>query len=337
MSNQRSTWPPPPLDLASIPTDPALLPKREQVWPGFHGGVAAIAGEGSVGKSQLALQSLLAVVSESADLPILGYLPAPTVRGKAVYITLEDKNEDLQWRLAALRYHLIRTMGVTTEARIWRDVQRNLTVRSLIGTDGEKLVCVDQSKRLVTENVEHLRQLVFGAKVVCVDKIGDLAGDHENDNPAMRRLLGFALAGLADQEHCFMIGIADHVKYSRIEAEAAALLGAGSIRGKIRGGVVNLWPMPLADAGVLGINANDDKRYVLVRPDKINHAAPVRQCWLERNEHGVLSPTEDIPPDFVPGLQPPRRQPAARSNARGPRHVDTSRTPRRTCDSGIER
>lgn len=104
-------WPPASLDLSHIGTDPDQYRDEPCVWPGFEDGVAVVAGEGGLGKTQICLQTVAAIASSSVELPVLGFLPAPTIHGRVAFITFEDKPKHIERRLHLLRRHYIRRLG----------------------------------------------------------------------------------------------------------------------------------------------------------------------------------------------------------------------------------
>lgn len=291
------------MDLSMVGDRPDGIIQRPEILPGLRAGVvAALTGDGAVGKSRTALQVCFATCSLTHDLPAIGNFPPPAraLRGPVVFITTEDDEDDVHNMLTRIRIHLRETMTKRIADQIWSEVRPNLHVASQVAEDFE---LYDEQRRLRTHVLAQLTDAIKGHRLAIIDKLPDLAGVHEENNGMLMRILR-DLRNLATQHDTAILVLHDHNKNASVENEFAAARGASSIRNKARA-MYSMWPLPLADAARCGISANDAWQFALFRANKRNHGAVPSQCWLERRLDdavgGVLVETTRIPQTFIPG------------------------------------
>ena len=180
-----------PADLQQLPIlDPiswegAPVPERRWLVPDMipEGNVTMLGGDGGVGKSQIALQALVAC---AIGRPWLG---RPARRCKAVGIFCEDDRDELHRRVADVVGHYAVSFG---------DLE-NLTLLSRVGEPNLLVEFPDQWQAGVpTAFYAQVSQLLHdhGAEFLVLDSLHDLFGGNENARPHARQFIG-ALRSLA--------------------------------------------------------------------------------------------------------------------------------------------
>jgi RecA-family ATPase len=181
-----------PLDLQPLRTinvlkwDSAPVPERRWIVPDMipEANVTMLGGDGGLGKSQLALQLLVAT---SLGEKWLGY---PTRRCKSIGVFCEDDQDELHRRLAAILNHYGASFG---------DLE-DLTLVSRVGEENTLVQFPDQWQAGATTalftRIEHVAR--DGAELLVLDSLHDLFSGNENSRPHARQFVN-ALRSLALQ------------------------------------------------------------------------------------------------------------------------------------------
>lgn len=154
--------------------------------------VTLLGGDGGTGKSLLALQ-LAAGVATGAD-----WIGKPVAAGRAIYISAEDDEPELQRRLD----DILRPIG-----RTFADLG-TLTLRSLAGEDA--LLAVETNLRLVeTTLYKELDERAEADKpsLIVIDTLADVFPANENDRAKVRQFVSM-LRHLAIKHQCAVILLA---------------------------------------------------------------------------------------------------------------------------------
>jgi len=181
------SWPA-PLDLRS-------LARREPEPPRFvipdwmpTGYATLLAGHGGAGKSYIALHQAVCI---AAGLPWWGL---PTEQRRVVYLSCEDREDVLHWRLSRICAHLGIDMA---------DLDGRLQVIDLVG---HETILWTGANDAVTA-YETLRQRVRGNEVIYIDGVNDTFGGSENSRAEVKAFVN-SLLGLirADEGAVVLIG-----------------------------------------------------------------------------------------------------------------------------------
>jgi RecA-family ATPase len=173
-----SVWPE-PIDLAALldkePEPPAML--IDDWLP--CGYATMLAGHGGAGKSAIALY-LAACMATGHD-----FFGVPVERRKVLYLSCEDREKALHWRLSRISRH----MGV--------DQFPDLVLQDLVGHETvlwERNLMIGSTKTPAFDALsERVRR--FGIEVIFVDGVTDTYGGGENDRSEAKRYVN-ALVGL---------------------------------------------------------------------------------------------------------------------------------------------
>jgi RecA-family ATPase len=177
-----------PLEFMDYTIDP--IPARQWVVQDRvpANNVTLLSGEGSVGKSILAMQ-LAAVVainaSSAIDLDWLGQLPAG---GPVVYLTCEEDRDETAHRLEAIAKHY----GTTR-----KELMRNLYMISRVGLFS-LLVEVAREQLKATElwQLLHSQAIAIKPRLIVIDTAADVFGGNEINRQQTRQFITM-LRGLA--------------------------------------------------------------------------------------------------------------------------------------------
>ena len=166
---------------------PDLVPKKT---------VTMFSGDGGTGKSLLALQLAISVATGNGWLG--RGVECGAARGRAIYITAEDDDDELHRRTD----DILRSYG-----RSYDDIA-GLTLRSLAGEDA--LLAVETNVMLV-------QSALFGEldqraadetpQLIVIDTLADVYPANENDRAKARQFVGI-LRGLALKRHCAVLLLA---------------------------------------------------------------------------------------------------------------------------------
>ncbi|MDZ7754458.1 MAG: AAA family ATPase [Gammaproteobacteria bacterium] len=181
-----TTWPA-PLDMRELalvePTPPEFfvadwMPK---------GYATLLAGHGGVGKSGIALH-LACCLALGRD-----WWGLPTEPARVLYLSCEDREAVLHWRLARIAYHL----GVTLDA-----LHGRLLALDLVGHD----VTLWRERGGPTPALGSLRDNMREADVLIVDGISDTYSGNENDRASVKSYVNALLSTVRDDGAVLLLG-----------------------------------------------------------------------------------------------------------------------------------
>ncbi|MEI6654741.1 MAG: helicase RepA family protein [Verrucomicrobiota bacterium] len=265
-------------------------PKLDFVFPGLLAGtVGSIVSAGGVGKSMLAMQ-LAANIAGGGDTTGLGWVPACSKPGKAVYMPAEDPEIVLQHRFSCLG-DLLSEEG---KARIIE----NLRVSAVSG----------MPNFLSSEWFAEVCRRVEGARILFLDTFRRFHNKDENSSGEMTLVIG-ALERVAK-------ATGSAVLFLHHTNKGAALNGTGAEQQSARGSSVltdnvrwqaNLTGMTKNEAAKLGVHESHSWRYVKLTQSKVNYCPSDSDLWLQRGPMGFLSKTNspnNNPPAPNSGFRP---------------------------------
>lgn len=151
--------------------------------------VTLFSGDGGTGKSLLALQLAVAVVTGR------GWIGKAASEGRVIFMSAEDDDDELHRRLDDI---------LRADGRTYDDLQ-GLTLRSLAGEDA--LLAIDSQVALMQS--ELFRELDTRAadeapKLIVIDTLADVYPANENDRAKVRQFIGI-LRGLALKRNCAVL------------------------------------------------------------------------------------------------------------------------------------
>ncbi|MDP5308869.1 AAA family ATPase [Paracoccus spongiarum] len=171
--------------------DGRAVPARKWLVEGLvpQKNVTLFSGDGGTGKSLAALQMAVSTATGRA------WLNIPVPKGRALFLSAEDDDDELHIRLDAIR----RQMRLE-----WSDLG-GLTLRSLAGEDA--LLAVETKIALMQtalfDEIE-ARAKDDQPSLIVLDTLADLFPANENDRAAVRQFIGI-LRGLALRQKCAVL------------------------------------------------------------------------------------------------------------------------------------
>jgi regulatory protein RepA len=257
-------------------TDQASI-KRDFIIPGFKAGtVGSLVSPGGAGKSMFGLM-LSHQVACGTDLLGLGETP----KGRVVYLSGEDDEDELGYRLAGIGPML------------------SLPDRA---TCAENIMLVDftqDMKRLEhKEFQEELEMAASGTRLIILDTLRVFHGADENSSSEMTHIVGI-LRSIAGKFNCSIL-------FLHHSSKSMAVSGAGDMQQASRGSSVltdnirwqsYLLAMTEKESEQLSDRTNGepigkDNRsyYVKFGMSKQNYGTPFKEKWYRRGKGGILEP-----------------------------------------------
>ncbi|MFN7640676.1 MAG: helicase RepA family protein [bacterium] len=257
------------IDIATI--------KRDFIIPGFKAGtVGSLVSPGGAGKSMFGLM-LTHQVACGVDLLGLG----ETQKGRVVYLSGEDDEEELGYRLAA--------------------IGPLLSLPDRAACD-ENIMLVDLTqdmKRIESKEFrEELEMAAHGTRLIILDTLRVFHGADENSSSEMTHIVGI-LRAIAGKHNCSIL-------FLHHSSKSMAVSGAGDMQQASRGSSVltdnirwqsYLLTMTEKDSEQLSDRTNGepigkDKRsyYVKFGMSKQNYGTPFEEKWYRRGKGGILEP-----------------------------------------------
>ena len=257
------------IDIASI--------KRDFIIPGFKAGtVGSLVSPGGAGKSMFGLM-LTHQVACGSDLLGLGETP----KGKVVYLSGEDDEEELGYRLAAIGPLL------------------SLADRAVCAENILLIDLTQEMKRLESKEFQdELEMAANGSRLIILDTLRVFHGADENSSSEMTNIVGI-LRSIAGKHNCSIL-------FLHHSSKSMAVSGAGDMQQASRGSSVltdnirwqsYLLTMTEKESEQLSDRTNGepigkDKRsyYVKFGMSKQNYGTPFEEKWYRRGKGGILEP-----------------------------------------------
>ncbi|MDT7953055.1 MAG: helicase RepA family protein [Acetobacteraceae bacterium] len=273
------------LDVAAALASPP--PELDFVLPGLLAStLGVLVSPGGAGKSMLALQLAACV---AAGRSLWGLLPSDPKAGTVIVVSAEDPAPILKHRLHSLARVPCDAKGYRWHADA--EAVSRYRIKAAQGT-GFGLGTWTGTTFEPSPEFERLRLEVEAARprLVIVDTLNRcLAGISENDNAALGRIVSALEAMLAPAGAAGLV--LHHVSKGAAREgqgdEQQAARGAGAITDNARW-QGNLIGLPRDEAKARGIPDEDRRRWVRWAVSKSNYSPPPPDCWLWRDQGGVL-------------------------------------------------
>lgn len=270
---------------AAFATPPKPL---DFVLPGMLAGtVGALVSPGGAGKSMMALQ-LAILVAGGADLVAFD---AAITRGRVVILAAEDPVEALKHRVHDLGVHL------------------DVSQRELVNEGVDILPLLGYAFDIMTTDwYDWVLGQARGTRLLVVDTLRRIHTLDENNSGDM--------AGLLSQLELIVRLTGCTILFLHHSSKAAAMQGQGDLQQASRGSSVLVdnirWQSYMAamnreEAETYRVHEDHRRFFVRWGVSKQNYGKPIAECWLRRNEGGVL-----LPASFS---EPRRRQAGVRGEA----------------------
>lgn len=263
-----------------------VAPDIDFVLPGFMAGsVGLLVGEGSVGKSFLAMQIALSLAlgerlpwgmdDEGADRLKIG---------KAGVLLGED-----EVRIIQLRYHSVfNAYPQFKDEEHLALMERNLRVYGLPGVD-MRIIEESRGEIAIGKFLSKLEAFCEGKRLVFIDPLGKLLDGNENDNRIAARMME-RLVLIGRNTGCSPI-ILHHVAKGGSDGRESwtAARGASAITNTARF-QMNMNLIPPDECIKLGITEDERHRYVRLAVAKVNYGDRMAPVMMRRGPGGVLLP-----------------------------------------------
>ena len=252
-------------------------PDLDFVFPGLpKGSVGAIIGPGEIGKSFLTL-SLAVGVATGFDL--CGVVPEGSKTGPVAYLNAEDGDAVLRVRMHSL--------GQFLDTSVQRKASMHLKVKDL---KGEEVWLLDNRGKPNQVAIDRLRRDAEGQRLVILDTLRRYHLGDENSSSQMAHLLAI-LEGIAAKDGPAFL-------FNHHPSKVATVSGNGREQSAGRGSSVlvdnarfqiNLTKMTIAEAKKLKVEVENVEKLVKLTTSKSNYSKAVEDCWLCRNDGGILT------------------------------------------------
>lgn len=300
MSNL-SVWTKQPLDLNYIFTKPA--PEQDFVLPNLLAGTVGIFyASGGTGKSFFALEAACCIASYKANLALLKL--DIKERGKVVYISLEDGEDELHRRLRKIAEALksedepiIGFDGVSKDNNDYSnsenakaEIIKNLVIYPLRGSHLD--ITNEHLKRKGDVNdFEGLLSVCKGARLVILDTLSRMHRLDENSNSDMPRFIStidMLSEKLGNKTAILMLHHQNKASKKDGDNEQGASRGASSLIDNARFGASLSILEKDKKFGNYSIPEKLRKNYVRFSVSKVNYGEISPDLWFKRNKDGVL-------------------------------------------------
>ena len=241
--------------------------------------IAFISSAGGTGKSMLALHLAFSLADISCKYNFEPIINKNTPRGKVTYLSLEDPQDVLEYRIKAITKHIGDYNTIDT-------ISQNLFVYPLYGT-GFQLF--NEKGELNSKVYKNLLDLGHTSRLIIIDTFRRLHNFDENNNGAMSELLSI-LETICNQTGTTILLLHHQNKASLNEKNNSqtAMRGASTLVDNSRL-VINLSTLSEKEAKEYNIQEDRRKEYVKVSYAKVNYSRPIDDFVLARGFGGTLS------------------------------------------------
>ena len=241
--------------------------------------IGFISSAGGTGKSMLALHLAFSLADTSCKYNFYPIVTKETTRGKVTYLSLEDPQDVLEYRIKAITQHIEDYNTIDT-------ISQNLFIYPLYGT-GFQLF--NEKGELNNKVYKNLLELGKNSRLLIIDTFRRLHNFDENNNGAMSELLSI-LETICNQTGTTIL-LLHHQNKSAINEKnnsQTAMRGASTLVDNARL-VINLSTLSEKEAEKYKIQKDRRKEYVKVSYAKVNYSRPLNDFVLARGARGTLS------------------------------------------------
>ncbi|MBT9165372.1 MAG: Regulatory protein RepA [Chloroflexi bacterium] len=264
------------------------LPDVRWVLPGLlEGSLGMIVGQGSIGKSFLALQVSMAL-STGLVLPWLDpFDDFRRIAGGVGTIFGEDDDDIIERRA----FSIMEEFPIYREEEYRALLGRNIHIYGLVGHD---IRIASQERFEITDGpfLADLADFCSGKRLVIIDPLTRMLDGDENDNRAAGAMMT-RLARVANQTRCSIVALHHVGKTNNNDREEwAASRGASALTTSVR---YQLNIRPVNEEEFKNLNCEgryEDERtnYIALIPAKVNYGKPMKKSFMRRGKNGVLHP-----------------------------------------------
>jgi len=241
--------------------------------------IGFISSAGGTGKSMLALHLAFSLADTSCKYNFEPIITRDTKRGRVTYLSLEDPQDVLEYRIKNICQHI-------GDYNIIDTISQNLFIYPLYGT-GFQLF--NEKGELNSKVYKNLLDLGHTSRLLIIDTFRRLHNFDENNNGAMSELLSI-LETICNQTETTIL-LLHHQNKSAINEKnnnQTAMRGASALVDNARL-VINLSTLSEKEAEAYSIQKERRKEYVKVSYAKVNYSRPLDDFVLARGFGGTLS------------------------------------------------
>ncbi len=241
--------------------------------------IGFISSAGGTGKSMLALHLAFSLADTSCKYNFEPIITRDTKRGRVTYLSLEDPQDVLEYRVKAITKHI-------GDYNIIDTISQNLFIYPLYGT-GFQLF--NEKGELNSKVYKNLLDLGHTSRLLIIDTFRRLHNFDENNNGAMSELLSI-LETICNQTETTILLLHHQNKASLNDKNNSqtAMRGASALVDNARL-VINLSTLSEKEAEAYSIQKERRKEYVKVSYAKVNYSKPLDDFVLARGFGGTLS------------------------------------------------
>jgi RecA-family ATPase len=241
--------------------------------------IGFLSSAGGTGKSMLALHLAFSLADTSCKYNFYPLVDEDTKRGQVAYLSLEDPQDVLEYRIKAITQHIGDYNTIDT-------INQNLFIYSLYGTNYKLF---NEKGEINNKIYKNLLELGKTSRLLIIDTFRRLHNFDENNNGAMSELLSI-LETICNQTKTTIL-LLHHQNKSAINEKSnnqTAMRGASALVDNARL-VINLNTLNEKEAKENNIQEDRRKEYVKVSYAKVNYSKPLDDFILARGFGGTLS------------------------------------------------
>jgi len=250
---------------------------------GFEAGtIGILTGQGNTGKGFLSLMLSFAIADTTEK---LNFLDLIVNRGKVGFLTAEDKESVLRYRVHNIGQYLYRAVG--GDNSVISNINENLEIVSLYGT-GIKIYEPNSKNNYTTSKwISYLTRFAENKKLVVIDTLRRFHTAEENSSGEMSETLNVFEKISKKTGTAFLLIHHTNKAGTKASDEQTSSRGSSAIIDNARYQIA-MATMSKEQCVRYGIQEEDRKWYVQVDIPKANYTKPIPKKWVERIEGGVL-------------------------------------------------
>jgi RecA-family ATPase len=241
--------------------------------------IGFLSSAGGTGKSMMALHIAFSLADISCKYNFYPLIDKNTKRGQVTYLSLEDPQDVLEYRIKNICQHI-------GDYNIIDTINQNLFIYPLYGA-GFQLF--NEKGELNSKVYKNLLDLGQTSRLLIIDTFRRLHNFDENNNGAMSELLSI-LETICNQTGTTIL-LLHHQNKSAINEKSniqTAMRGASALVDNARL-VINLNILSEKEAEEYNIQKERRKEYVKVSYAKVNYSKPLEEFILARGFGGILN------------------------------------------------
>ena len=263
-------------------------PKLDYVFYGFKTKtIGIISSIGGVGKSMLGLQLAYSLADTICKYNLYPFVNENTVRGKVVYISLEDDYESINARMFDITTYINNKYlkNDADKTTFYNSITHTLDIRPLSGTNYNLL---DNNGNLIKYAYDYLKSVSEGARLVIIDTFARLTNVDDSNQTVMSTLIK-TLEKIAHENNTSFLLLHHQNKASAFtENDTQSSVRGSSVIVDNTRLTITMQKLPKKEAEKMGIEDEERGFYTKINFAKLNYAAPVPAFVMKKQEGGVL-------------------------------------------------